>query len=490
MLNALKKHWWLVVILCTLAIYLRLYELRAPLADWHSFRQADTASVTLEFVRHNYPIWEPHYHDLSNVASGLDNPQGYRMVEFPIINYLIAQVLKINPNLDLVVTSRLVSIGFSILGLISLYGITYLLTKNRWHAGLAAFFYATLPYSIFYSRVILPEPAMLGTQLASLWFFIVWAQEKSGRWHAHFGYYLISLFFFSLSLLIKPTAIFIVPVFVVISLAYFGLSAIISPWLWAYALIGVGPMYAWRQWIKHFPEGIPASAWLLNSDGIRLRPAWWRWLFGERLGKLFLGYWGSGLAILGLIGRLRHEHQRVSLFDLITITWAGSMLLYLVIFATGNVRHDYYQVMLIPIIALLLARGVAWLFQAHYIRKFLSVPVILGVISLSLAMSWWEIRPYFSINHPSIVLAGQKADEILPADAKVIAPYNSDTAFLFQTQRAGWALGTEIEAKIAKGAQYYVSVNYDQETTDLIAKYTVLEETADYVIIDLSQPKL
>lgn len=488
MLNALKKHWWLVLALSILAIYLRLHELRAPLADWHSFRQADTASVTLEFVRHNYPIWEPHYHDLSNVASGLANPQGYRMVEFPIVNYFIAQIIKLQPNLDLVVTSRLVSIGFSILGLIGLYGFVYLLTKSRWASGLAAFFYAVLPYSIFYSRVILPEPAMLGTQLMSLWLFLLWAQEKHRHAVGHQVYYFLSLVFFVLSLLIKPTAIFIAPVYVLISLAYFGLRAAISPWLWAYAIIGVGPMYAWRRWIQRFPEGIPASAWLLNSDGIRLRPAWWRWLFGERLGRLFLGYWGSGLVVLGLVGRIRHHLSRASLFDLATITWAGSMLAYLIVFATGNVRHDYYQVMLIPIVALLLARGVMWIFQAHYLRKFLAIPVVVGVVGLSLAMSWWEIRPLFSINHPSIVLAGQRADEILPADAKVIAPYNSDTAFLFQTKRSGWALGHDIDDKIAQGAQYYVSVNYDQETTDLMTAYTVLEETADYVIIDLSQP--
>jgi hypothetical protein len=42
------------------------------------------------------------------------------------------------------------------------------------------------------------------------------------------------------------------------------------------------------------------------------------------------------------------------------------------------------------------------------------------------------------------------------ADAKVIAPYMGDTAFLFQTNRTGWPIGFEIDKKIAEGAQYYV----------------------------------
>ena len=39
----MKKHWFLVLFLTILATRLRLYRLDTPLADWHSFRQADTA---------------------------------------------------------------------------------------------------------------------------------------------------------------------------------------------------------------------------------------------------------------------------------------------------------------------------------------------------------------------------------------------------------------------------------------------------------------
>ena len=56
------------------------------LADWHSWRQADTSAVTRNYVKHGINILYPTYDDLSNVASGKDNPRGLRFVEFPLYN--------------------------------------------------------------------------------------------------------------------------------------------------------------------------------------------------------------------------------------------------------------------------------------------------------------------------------------------------------------------------------------------------------------------
>src|SRR5207302_6010614 len=67
--------------------------------------------------------------------------------------------------------------------------------------------------------------------------------------------------------------------------------------------ICVLPLVLWRQWILQYPEGIPANAWLLNGNGIRFRPAFFRWIFYERLTKLISGYLGIVI--------LRSEERRV-----------------------------------------------------------------------------------------------------------------------------------------------------------------------------------
>jgi len=84
---------------------------------------------------------------------------------------------------------------------------------------------------------------------------------------------------------------------------------------------------------------------------------------------------------------------------------------------------------------------------------------------MMLMVGWLGIKDDYQINHPEIIEAGKMVDEITPKDALVIAPYNGDTAFLYQTNRWGWpAIEDSIDNIIAKGADFYVTVDNDGST--------------------------
>ena len=198
-------------------------------------------------------------------------------------------------------------------------------------------------------------------------------------------------------------------------------------------------------------------------------------MFAERLGNLILGYWG--LIPFGL-GVAKNK-------EWISRLWLIGALFYLIIVATGNVQHDYYQILLLPVIAVYTAKGFAYLLRQSLVLAFVSFVFML-------AFSWFTIRTYYWINHPEIVEAGREADKILPPDAKVIASYNGDTTFLYQTNRQGWPIGFEIDKKIKMGATHYVTISptdNDGETKDLASRYTVLVRNDTYAIIDLTRPK-
>lgn len=478
-------HYFLLVLVLLVGFKLRIHELNAPLADWHSWRQADTASVTREYVKHNYPLLAPHYHDLSSIPNGLDNPDGYRMVEFPIINWGTAQLLRAKPNLDLVATSRMVSIIFSLFGVVALYGLIHVLTKRPYVALLTAVIHATLPYTVYYSRAILPEPHQVATLLIGLWLFVVWLEHRQQK--LSWVWLLLSWLSTSLSLLLKPTTVFVAPIYVWLAIRYLGFTVVTNPWLWLYGLTVAAPIAWWRHFIVQYPVGIPANEWLFNGNGIRLRPAWWRWLFMDRISRLMTGTWGVSLLVAGLVGKIKTAATKMKLFDQVSLIWAGCMFAYLVVFATGNVQHDYYQVLLTPVMAVLLARGIDWLWHlptAHH-HRLLTALVIVVVTALSYYFAWWEVRGYYGINNPAIVAAGQKVDELTPSDAKIIAPYGGDTAFLFQTNRTGWPVMGDLNHYINLGATYYVSTTLDEQTKQLMSEHTLLEQTDQYVIIEL-----
>ena len=102
-----KNQLLTLAVVVIVAVSLRLYQLQTPLADWHSWRQADTASVTREYLKGQARWLIPEYHDLSNIPSGLPNPNGYRMVELPLINWLTVLILRIWPDLVWLVYSPL-----------------------------------------------------------------------------------------------------------------------------------------------------------------------------------------------------------------------------------------------------------------------------------------------------------------------------------------------------------------------------------------------
>jgi hypothetical protein len=474
MSKAWHSYRWLLLIIL-IAFVVRLYRLNNPIADWHSWRQADTASVTREYVKHGIDLLRPTYHDLSNIPSNKDNPQGYRMVEFPIVNATVAEVV-ILTGADLILTSRLVSIGFSLIALISLFFLVRELSGKR-VAYLTALCFALLPYSVYYSRTILPEPIMLGSYCASLLGFYWWLKRGDYRWAA------VSWVSLVMALLMKPFVAFLLPIYAVMAVQKYGWNVWKRGELWVYGVTSVLPLYFWREWIKQFPEGIPASDWLFNSNGIRLRPAWFRWLGWERLTKLMLGY-------VGVIA-LPFNLMRIKLDLWVYGSWWLGVGLYLIVIATGNVQHDYYQVITVPIVCISLARGLSVLYDR--LKSKLPTTIALGIPSLllvvTLALAWQQVKGYFNINHWEYIRAGQAADRLLPQDAKVIAPALGDTQFLYQTNRQGWPMGFDIEDKIAKGATHYLTTNDDDEARRLQKTYRTLEKGDDYLLLDL-QSKL
>jgi hypothetical protein len=247
------------------------------------------------------------------------------------------------------------------------------------------------------------------------------------------------------------------------------------------------PLLWWRHWILQFPQGIPVSDWLFNKDNVRFKGAWFYWLFAKRLAELILGYWGLIPFGLGIIASVRKKEGWFSGL------WLLGGLSYFIIFAGGNVQHDYYQALIIPIVVWFTAKGVGFLLQKREgVRLLPSIALAVASVTFLWAFSWYTMRTYFWINHPEIVEAGIIADKLLPKDAKVITPYSGDTTFLYQTNRQGWPLGFDIDKKISAGAEYYITVaplTTDFEARDLARDYTVLVANDKFTIIDLTKKK-
>lgn len=465
----------LLALILVLGFFLRTYKLHEALGDWHSWRQADTASVAREYVKAGkVDLLHPQFHDVSSVPSGLDNPKGWRMVEFPLRDALHATAYLNFPQFGFLEWGRMISIIASLITIIVIYLIVYSVSGSV-AALSSALIYAILPYNIFYGRVILPEPMLVMFAMLTLFFYMKYCDTKKLIYWAGS---LTSLIF---AFLLKPTSATIL--FPMIGYFFatpkktwktFFNSILLLP-------LAIIPYYLWRKHISQYPMGIPASSWLFNSNGIRFKGAWFHWLFGERIGKLILGYWG--LIPLGF-GIVSLGENRKS-----TLLYGGlllGVLSYLSIIATGNVQHDYYQVQIMPTIAILSGVGISYMLSLKKgFAKLIMAGFAVSTLLLGTALSWYELKGYFWVNNRAMVEAGKYIDEHTSPSDLVIAPYQGDTAFLFQTNRRGWPIGGEIEKKIGAGANYYVTTTRDQEWNELKLKYPVLIENDKFAVIHL-----
>jgi hypothetical protein len=242
------------------------------------------------------------------------------------------------------------------------------------------------------------------------------------------------------------------------------------------------PFFLWRTLINKHPEGIPFFTWAFNGDNIRFRPAYWRWIYGERIGYLILGIWGLVPFTYGLL--------KTSKKNLFNFYFLIGLLLYTLVVATASVRHDYYQIFLIPAIVLMLAQGVKHLWEDKHFNSYISKFLVIFSVIMMLGMGTYQVKEFYKINHPELIEAGKAVDRLAPKNALVVAPYNGDTAFLYQTGRWGWPeLDDSIDNIIKKGASFYVSVNIgDKNTQAIMKRFKVVEKTDKYVVVNLHEP--
>ena len=464
----------LIIILLILAFSVRLYKFSSPIADWHSFRQADTASVTRNFVNNGINLLDPHYHDLSDIQSGKVNPQGYRLVELPIYNSLSAAAFYLTGKMNLSIeeTQRLISIVCSLLSGLIIFAITKKLTKSFSASIFAMSFFLFLPFNIFYSRTILPEPMAVLFMVLALYFII---QQQ----------FIIAGLPLALGLLLNPyTALLLFPVilYYFFHKSYFKLHKSFFKIIF-FGIISLTPFIAWRLWIGQHPEGIPASDWLFNGGNIRFRPAWFRWLFDERIAKLILGSFGLIPLFLGFAYK-KESYQKVA------IALSLGVIFYFSVIARGNVQHDYYQVLIIPFLAIISGVGCHYIANFIFDSKLLAITAVIILSAFTFGFSGYQVIEYYKVNNPVIMTAGKYVDQTLPKDAIIIAPYTGDTAFLYQTARSGWPTEvydvSKVKSLVAPRPLYLVSVNFDTYTNMMIKKYPIIFKNDLFVILNLN----
>lgn len=473
----------LLFLVLVLGLVLRWYKIKIPLADHHSWRQSDTAAVARNFIKEGWQFLFPRIDNKVPLHPGRPNNERLFLVEPPVYNSLVAGVYQLFGVKE--IWARLVSVAFSLGSMIFLF----LLAANYfgWPVGiLSAFFFAILPYNVFYSRGIMPEPMIIFLNLGMFYLAIKWL--KTNSW---LNYWFL-IFFSSLSFSQKSFPLFLLLPLFYLFFQKFGLKIIKQKKLYFWFFVSLTPLVLWRIWINRFPEGIPANLWLLNQGGIRFKGAFFWWLFAERIGKLILGYWGLPLLVLGIIIKPKKDGWFFHY-------WLLAILIFMAVFAAGNVTHDYYQIPLVPIFCIFMARGASFLLfeKDGNFHKIFSFFTLAACVLLMSAFSWYQVRDFYNLQS-GVDLAGRWIDENTPKQALVLTGDSNDASLLYNCNRWGWSGGyasaypnesAVIENLKTQGASYYVTTKFDQNSDFgkyMLKNYPALKQTDQYIVFSLA----
>lgn len=348
--NNLKLSNFLLIIFLAAGIVIRLINIRAPLLEFFPERQTQTAEITRNIYVNGWTdFWTPKVRYITG------SPIPY-VLEFPLYNLIVVATYKVF-GLHLYL-GRAVSILFSMISAIVFYKLI------RGTASAAISLSATLvftlsPISVLIGRSYQPDAFLILLLLLAI--------------------YKRSFFIFSIALLVK------VPVFVFSPLIFLSPTRLAKVSLADFIKFGLAiiPVVLWSYHGKQLTTN-PALIMAFNiTNWFQIKslitPSWYFSVF-QVLQVWVLTTLGLIFLLFGLAITTQNNKWKFWWY------WLILAIGYVFLFNYHNSTHEYYQALLVPILAVF--TGVGFHFVLNSCRGFKSwrkPAVKIGVVILFIA---------------------------------------------------------------------------------------------------------
>jgi 4-amino-4-deoxy-L-arabinose transferase-like glycosyltransferase len=448
-----------VMVIAAVGVGLRLVHLDADLWEKHSWRQAEVAMIASNFYHNGFNILYPQVNWGGNMP-------GYVGTEFPLVSFIIAVLYSWFG--EQLILGRLVSIGFFCLSV----PFFYLLVRRYFGlttAGFALFFYVVSPLSVFYTRTLMPESAMLCFSIGSLYFFSSWIDDPRNN-----KYFLLATLFTTLALLVKiPMAVLGLP------LGYLAFTK--HRWsmfrqnkLWLFAFVVLLPSILWYQhafWLAatQFPFKMFGSRlWLWDGGHGAVFDVRAYLKLGVQASLLLLTPLGLLMAVGGLLV-VNKNNKATRLFH----WWCLGLLVHVMVCLAGHSQHEYYQLPFVPVAATFAGAFAAYLVSLpgktdnvlsttfHRRAAMAVLSAIIVVMSVALLATRYRSQP-----EQLLFDAGRSVDLEIPANALIVAWAGRNSTLIYASRRRGWHFPDNwdfqrslehLEELRGRGAAYFVA---------------------------------
>ncbi len=371
------QHTWLfritILIIFLAGLGIRLYDLRDAPLDFHPTRQLYSVLKARGMYYQNLesaPDWK------RELAVEQWKIQG--LIEPPVMERLSAFAYSLAGQ-EILWLPRLFAITFWMAGAIALLLLCIdIAGKNG--AVFALVFYLFSPYLVIASRSFQPDPLMVAMMLFAIWALVRWQRSEQWKWAIMAGV------FAGIAIFIKSVVIFpIAAAFLTVSLSKYRLSQVFrKSQVWVMAALTLMP------WILFSLYGVFINGQLQSQFSLRFFPQLWKtpefWLqWNANISRVV----GLEFFLLSLLGAflLCNKVDRRMLIGLFS-----GYFVYGLVLSYHISTHDYYQLPLVPAVAL----GIAAVFQqiVGHLRalKWQNAVIVITVASYFLLIKAWDAR--------------------------------------------------------------------------------------------------
>jgi 4-amino-4-deoxy-L-arabinose transferase-like glycosyltransferase len=324
-----------ILILLLLGLGIRLLDLTDPPLDIHPTRQLHSALMARGMYyegRTDIPEWQ--------VKTAVQQWKREAVIEPPVMESLSAQIYKLVGG-EYFWIARILSSLFWVAAGLAIYLLASQLTNAD--GGITALiFYLFQSYGVMASRTFQPDPLMISLLCYAWWAFHKWTQKPVWKWTIIAG--LIS----GAAVYIKNVSVFFIAIPFFVVLINKNLRGLLKDSkLWVFVGLTLLPAALYTLY------GTFVAGFLAQQFSFRIFPNLWVDIsnYSRWMGQID-DTAGIPSLILGILGLVLIEN--VQFRKLILGIWAA-YIIYGLTFAYHIGTHDYYQLPLIPIIALSIA---------------------------------------------------------------------------------------------------------------------------------------
>lgn len=483
-----------VVVILLTGLGIRFYDLKDAPLDFHPTRQLFSAIKARGMFYEKQPSDPEGKRDF---AVELWKKQG--LIEPPVLERLTAFTYQIIGK-EILWVARIYSILFWTIAGLALLALTQkMVDKNA--AVFAFLVFMVTPYTAIASRAFQPDPLMVMLMTLSIWGMVRWIVQDN------FKNALMAGLFAGLAIFVKSVVIF------PLAFAFIGIvfsekknfkTILRSKTVWTMGFLAILPYVLYMGYGLFIKSELQSQFSLRFFPRLWIDPVFWlRWI--EMIDKV-VGFEFFLAAILGIL-LLRKTSYSVLLAMLFLGYFVYGMTL-----PYHMSTHDYYQLPLVPIVAIGVSVVFSKIVSSIKDIKWVSNVVVLGVLGLFMVINAWDVRVALKRNnYGNEIKFWEKMSGVFKPDDRVIGitqDYGYRLNYWGWTGIENWMstgdfslralAGQEIDLQAlfeekTQGMDYFLVTQFSEldnqpEIKEILHDgYQIKEETSDYVIFDLNK---